>query len=119
MGTPFGAGNRFAFHTVKIGESLSLVAETYQTTVGVIQASNVLIEGASIWPGTVLVILPGEKNQDNVQKYLAILVEEPTLVTSLSLEHSILPEEFRELNSLGEDDMIPAGRWIIVPVMGD
>ena len=97
-------------HTVQTGESLSLIAETYQTTIDVIRASNVLIEGASVWPGTVLIILPYETRPESVERYIAILVEKSTSVESLAEEHGSTPDQIRYLNDLGDDGLIPSDR---------
>lgn len=120
MGTPFGPNNQFILHTVQAGESLSLIAETYQTTIEVIRASNRLIEGASVWPGTVLVLTRGETRPDSVGQFIVLLVGITTNVSSLSEDYGVSPEEIRYLNNLGtNDEVIPAGRWIIIPVMDD
>ena len=116
MATPFGPGNRFILYTVQSGESLPLIAQTFQTTVAVIRASNILIEGASVWPGTVLIILPGETNTEKLPRYSAILVEHPTDIEIISEEYDTTPEMIRLLNQLGENDIIPAQRWIIIQV---
>lgn len=114
--TPFGPNKRFAIYIVETGESLSSIAESFQTSIEVIQGSNVLIEGASVWPGTVLVILPGEKRTDDLHKYIAILVEQPTNLTYIAQENNTTIDQLRYLNDLGENDIVPGQRWIIIQI---
>jgi hypothetical protein len=114
--TPFGPGNRFVLHELKAGESLSSLANLYDTTNQVIIAANVFIEGASIWPGNILVILPGEKNPANILKFKVIFTETETTVKDLALEYESDPDEIRLYNSLGPEEAIPAGRYLIIPV---
>ena len=117
IGTPFGPDNMFVLHTVQTGESLSSIAAAFQTTIDVIRASNVLIEGASVWPGTILVLIPGETSPEEVGKYVAIWVEANTNISELSDEYGVDAEEIRDLNNLGPiADIVPGGRWIILPV---
>lgn len=116
MMTPFGPGGKYVLYTLQTGESVNNVAFMYQTTIEVIRASNTLIEGASVWPGTVLLILPGQKDPAQVMKFAVIQLERPMKVNEIADKYNVTEEEIRAHNSLGKDDLIPAGRWLIIPV---
>lgn len=116
MMTPFGPSGKYVLYTLQTGESVNNVAFTYQTTIEVIRASNMLIEGASVWPGTVLVIIPGQKDPSQVMKFTVIQLERPMKVSELADKFNVKEEDIRFHNSLGKDDMLPIGRWLIIPV---
>jgi hypothetical protein len=88
--------------------------------IDVIRAENLLIEGASVWLGTNLVLIRGETCPDSVEKYIALRVGITTNVSSLSEYYGVSPEEVRYLNNLGtNEEIIQAGRWIIIPATVD
>ena len=116
LGTPFGPDNGYILHTMQTGESLGSLANQYDTSVAVIQKANLLVEGASIWPGTTLVILVGRKDANSVQKFRVIQIESPTTVSEISQQYASTEEDLRLYNELGAGDFIPIGRWLIIPV---
>lgn len=116
METPFGPDERFVLHTVKQAESYSKIAETYQTSIEVIQNTNDLIEGASLWVDTILVIMPGQTDFSGVPKFQIVLLENPTSISDLAEEHEVLADEVIYYNSLGSIEIIPSGRWLIIPI---
>lgn len=116
LGTPFGPEKGYILHTMQTGESLGSLANQYNTTVAVIQKANLLVEGASIWPGTTLVILAGHKDPNSVQKFRVIQIESPTTVSEISQQYAVAENELRLYNELGPGNFIPSGRWLIVPV---
>lgn len=94
---------------------MGTLVSLYNTTNRVIEASNVLVEGASIWPGTILVIVPGEKDPAAVTRFRVVQVETPTTVSQLAEDYGVSADDLRTYNSLGEADLIPAGRYLIIP----
>lgn len=116
LNTPFGPDQQFLLHKVVVGESLGNVAVLYRTSADVIRASNVLIEGASLWPDTILVILPGVTDLSQVQKFQVIQLKTPILPEDLAKEYQVNLEELLEYNKLDAEILIPAGRWLILPV---
>lgn len=116
LGTPFGPDGKYLLHQLAAGESMGTLVSLYNTSNKVIEASNVLIPGASIWPGTVLVILPGVKNPEAAIRFRVVLLEAPTTVNALAAEYNVSEEDLRLYNSLGSEQSIPAGRYIIIPV---
>jgi LysM repeat protein len=115
LGTPFGPNEAYVLYQVLEGHSITAIAAEYQTTVEVIRKANNMIEGESAWPGSILVILPGQRNAEAVPNFSIILIEAPTSVTSLSDQYGIPVEEIQRINQLGVEEMIPAGRYIILP----
>ncbi len=116
MGTPFGPDERFVPHNVKQAESYSKIAETYQTSFEVIQETNDLIEGASLWVDTILVIMPGQTESSGVPKFRFVLLENPTSISDLTEEHGVSADEVIYYNSLGPIEIIPTDRWLIIPI---
>jgi len=116
MEIPFGPDERFVLHTVKQAESYSKIVETYQTSIEVIQNTNDLIEEASLWVDTILVIMPGQTKSSGVPKFRIVLLENPTSVSDLAEEHGVSADEVIYYNSLGSIEIIPTGRWLIIPI---
>jgi hypothetical protein len=116
METPFGPDDRFVLHTVKQAESYSKIAESYQTSIEVIQNTNDLIEGASLWVDTILVIMPGQTESSGVPKFRIVLLENTTSISDLAEVHGISADEVIYYNSLGSIESIPTGRWLIIPI---
>jgi len=116
METPFGPDERFVLHSVKQAESYSKIAETYQTSIEVIQNTNDLIEGASLWVDTILVIMPGQTDSSGVPKFRIVLLEYPTSISDLAEEHGVSADEVIYYNSLGSIEILPTGRWLIIPI---
>jgi len=116
MGMIFGREVKFVLYEVKAGESINNVALKFGTNPETIVAANVLSEYTSIWPGTVLVIIPGETDPQEVQKYKIVLLDGDTSIADLISRYDISLEELSSINEFGSSDMVPGGRWIIIPV---
>lgn len=117
--TPFGPDGRYLIHLVIEGESFSYLENFYNTSEAVIKATNMLILGTSLWPGTNLVILPGVSDPDDLPKFKVSYLDRPTELSVISLECGVSSELLREYNSLGEGDVIQPGRWLIIPQDGE
>lgn len=113
----FGPDNRYLLHNMAEGESLGSLVAYYDTTAEVVMASNQTIEGASLWPGMVLLIVPGEKDASKVIRFLVIHLETQKKVADLAQEYGVSLEDIRLYNSLGPNESIPAGRYIIIPII--
>ena len=114
--TPFGPNQEYILHQVKTGESLGNLAAQYHTSVEVIRAINPLIEGASIWPDKVLVILPGATDPAQAIKFNAIQLQAPAYPAQLAREYLVSLDEIVFYNQLDAQARIPTGRWLIIPV---
>ena len=68
-----------------------------------------------IYPGDVLVILPGQKDLEEVRQYRAVYVDKVVRVEDFARMYDLTVDELRYYNSLGAGDLIPADRWLVVP----
>lgn len=116
LNTPFGPGNQFLLHRVATGESLGNLAIIYRTSTDVIRAANVLIEGASVWPDTVLVIYPDVIDPSQVTRFRVIQLKDPAYPEDIATQHQVPLEALLEYNQLDPQVLIPAGRWLVLPV---
>jgi hypothetical protein len=114
--TPFGTNEQYLLHRVRSGESLSLIADLYETTIDVIIAQNLLVPGSTLWPGEILVIFPGRTDPEGLPRFRVIFLEEEVLIRDFAAEHSASEEDLRYYNSLGPGELIPARRWMIIPI---
>ena len=119
LGTPFGMEKVYVIHLVKDGQSLGTLARLYDTTEDVIRAANAILSRRSAWPDDILVIPAGEKNPDNVRYFEYLFVGKKTDIQELADQYLISVDEIKELNNLGLDPWLPAGRWLIIPVPGE
>jgi hypothetical protein len=116
MKTPFGPDQRFILHTVAESESYSKLAEMYKTSPEMIQSLNDLIEGANLWVNTVLVIMPGQIDPTGIPKFKILFIDSEESIDILAEIYNLSADELVYYNSLGEDGVIPAGRYIIIPI---
>ena len=115
--TPFGPGGKYIVYIISAGQSPNRIASDYQTTVEVIRAINQLPDYASIQPDTILVIIPGEVDPNNVPQLRAIFLEEAITVFDLADKLNLSPEIILELNGIASQDiLLPAGRWLVIPL---
>ncbi len=116
LNTPFGPQKSFLLHRVATGESLGNLAVIYRTSAEVIRAANVLIEGASVWPDTILVIYPGITDPSQVTRFQVVQLKSPAYPEDLAAEYQVSLEELLEHNLLDAQVLIPIGRWLVIPV---
>lgn len=116
---PFGPQGEFVLHEVAQAESLSVIAEAYQTTIDVIVATNVFVPGQSLWAGKVLVLLPGRTEAGEYPRFRPIYLEQATRIDQLVWEYGVQVSDLRKYNGLGADPLILGGRWIILPLPPD
>jgi hypothetical protein len=103
---------------VKTGESLTAIASLYQVTAERIAAVNIYPEGRGIWAGDVLVIPLGEELEEGI-RFQYIFIEKKTDLSTLAETYTVAIEKLREYNLLGLLNWVPAGRWLIIPVVGE
>ncbi len=116
LGTPFGD---FVLHRVKTGESLAAIARIYEISSERITAANIVLESRGVWVGDILVIpLRSDQILEGFH-FEYIFIEKKTDLTTLAETHSVAIESLREYNLLGPLDWVPAGRWLIIPVVGE
>jgi len=113
--TPFGEDNEYLLHQVKSGESMPMLAERYQTSLDVITAANGFYPGYGLQLDQVIVIMPGKIDSQDVKPFLVILLDQDISISDLSSQYVVIPEKIKEINDLGLGDIIPVGRWLILP----
>ncbi len=117
--TPFGPQRAFLVHKVRVGESLTAIAEQYATSVDVLRATNVFVPGATLWAGQTLVVMPGVVEVPaDAQPLLPVYVERDTTIAALAGQYAVDASALRKLNAFGAGDIIPGGRWVLVPQGG-
>ncbi len=116
--TPFGPDAFFLLHRVQENESLPMIAEAYNTIPDVLRAANGFGEEVNIRPGDVLVVPFGKKNTTGIDAYQALLIDTDTTLPDLAFRYSTTMETLRTWNNLGPDELIPTGRWLVVPLIG-
>ena len=116
FGTAFGPDKQFVLYQIQEGESISNIARTYGTTLEVIRLVNQVIEGASIQPGTVLVIIRDLTDISQATPFYTFQVQTDTSVKALAAEKNVSEEILNQYNDLDSSNLIPAGRWLIIPV---
>jgi hypothetical protein len=115
MATPFGPQKRYLLHTVQDKESLANIAHQYLTSVEMIKALNFFIEGASVWPGRVLVITPQIKDVNAATLLCVFRLDVATTVSDFTAQYGLTPDDLRRYNELGPDEEITTPRWLIFP----
>lgn len=111
---PVGPLNLVA-HRVEENENLSSIAARFNTTVEIVRAVNGLSDQRIIQVGQVLVIPQGATTAEGLPKLVAFQTVQDTslsiIVNQLSGDINLV----RNLNALGDSDIVPAGRWLFIP----
>jgi len=116
FGERFGANQEYVLYRLNDGESLENVAKAYETRAEVIRASNILIEGASVQPGTVLLLMPGVTDPSGLIKFKIVQVLVPTLPKHIAAQNNVPLEILVEYNQIDPERLVPGGRWLFFPV---
>jgi len=119
LGTPFGTENVYVLYRVQEGQSLLSLAELYDTSQEAIQAANALREGRTVWPGDIIVIPVGQTDPGQVLRFTYQFIEKKTNIIELADETGASLDDLRNFNLLGDNEWIPAGRWLIIPDLDD
>ena len=112
----FGPSGEYVLHMVRPGESIPQIAALYHTTEDVLDQANYLSTSFTpLQPGDVLVVLPGRKDAKGVRLFGTLLIEEDIPVGELASKMRVFESDLTWFNSLDDDQIIPAGRWVIYP----
>jgi hypothetical protein len=114
--TAFGAEPSFLIHRIEAGDSLFALGERFGTSAEVIRLANGL-DSQPLAIGQLLVIPLGVYDPAAVPAFVVLQIggaSEP--LDDLAARYAADPEAIRRYNALGEDPMLPPGRWLIVPV---
>lgn len=109
---PFGPTGEYVLHMVREGENITFIANRYHSRVEVLRAANGL---SAIFPGDVLVVLPGMIDPEGIPMFETLLVDKDISVGDLAAQMSVFESDLLWFNSLEEDQIVPAGRWVIYP----
>ncbi len=119
IGTPFGNDKQYVIYNVSKGDSIGELARTYNTSPEAIRIASNLRQGKEIWPGDLLVIPVGQSNPDQVIRFTPLYLERKTDISVLAERYSVLVEEIRLYNGLGDEEKISGNRWLIIPARGE
>lgn len=112
--TPFGVNQIYVIHKIKRGESLRYIADLYGVPVDSLHGINSLLEGYPIWVDQIIIVQLGV-TAGPYEKLDAIQILEDTPLELIATQYFTTIEKLIELNNLGDSEIIPAGRWLIVP----
>jgi LysM repeat protein len=118
MGTPFGNEETYVLHIVKEGQSLTIIADMYSTTVDVLKITNVFDTERNLWPGDILVVPVGKTDVTSAIPFTYHFTDMDTDIQILADQYNVSVDDLRYYNALGPQDIIPVGRWLIIPLTG-
>ncbi len=107
---PFGPAGEYILHMVREGENLSLIANRYHSGIEALRAANGF---SAIYPGDVLVVLPGRIETEGIELFETLLVDQDISVQDLAAQMMVFQSDLSWFNGLEEDQIVPAGRWVI------
>ncbi|MBS1249481.1 MAG: hypothetical protein MAG431_01061 [Chloroflexi bacterium] len=119
IGTPFGIQEQYVIYRVSLGDSMGELARTYGTSIEAIQISSNIQPGEEIWLDDLLVIPVNQSDPSQVIGFMPLYVDHTEYISDLAERYSVLVSEIRYYNNLGDEETIPANRWLIIPVRGE
>jgi len=102
-------------HKVAVNESLISIAARFNTTRDVLIQVNSLTDQRPLQVGQVLVVPQGLIDVSQIQKMVAFETVQDTPVSIIVSQLSGDIQVVRQLNALGSNDLVPAGRWLFIP----
>lgn len=112
--TPFGVNKKYVVHQIHRGESLRYIADFYGVPLDSLRGINSLSEGYPIWVDQIIVVQLGVTTGP-YEKLNAIQLQEDAPIELIAEQYFTTVEKLIDLNDLGDSEVIPAGRWLIVP----
>jgi len=115
--TPFGSSElTFVIHQALGGETLSIIAQQYGTSIDALLAINQFNppERTTLWEGDVLVVCVDCLDTSDLPKLQALYVESEISIAELTSDYNTPIEEIQMWNGLDENDLISFPRWVIV-----
>ena len=116
FGELFGKIDAYILHKVGKYESFHYIADLYETSVEAIQVLNNIYEGRPLDLDQVIVVKPGEKDAENLPRFALIQLGGDTPLELIAEYYSLSEQSLSEINDLGEITLIPAGRWLLIPI---
>ncbi len=114
--TPIGVENKLVIHRVLAGESVMSIASQYWTTVEAIQAVNYSLP-SPLRIGWLIIVPIDQTEIHGLPVFEAFQVKADIAVRILAQQLSVDPALFELYNGLGNDELLSAGEWVLVPHM--
>ena len=112
--TPFGQpGVQLLIHEVQTQESLTVIANQYNTTIDVLWLMNGLAN-RDIAVGDVIVVCLDCAVMPDLPPLQPMFVEPGTLISDLAAEYAVSINDLHTWNGLGGEAAITGERWIVV-----
>jgi hypothetical protein len=111
---PIGPFNLIA-HRVEAGENLVSIAARFDTTRELLVKVNGLNDQRLLEPGQVLAVPQGQTDLGQLPRLVAFLTVQDTALDVIIGQLSGDMAMVRQLNALGEGNVVPAGRWLFIP----
>lgn len=111
---PIGPFNLVA-HRVESGENLIGISARFNTTREVLVKVNGLSDQRPILVGQILVVPQGLADSSQVPKMVAFQAVQDTFLDVIVNQLFGDMAAVRQLNALGDSNIVPAGRWLFIP----
>jgi hypothetical protein len=109
-----GVNYIFIIYRVKQGWSIERLAVHYNTTVAAVQAVNYKLI-TPLFPGQLVIIPINQRDVSGLPKFEVYRVTEDITVEKLAAQLDVAPDQLRDYNAFGKNEMLMAMEWIIVP----
>ncbi len=111
---PVGTLQLFSY-AVQRNDTLAILATRYKIKVNAIVNVNGLDRRAQLQVGQSLIIPAAAGDAENLPRISIYQISTDSSLTTLAQQLNVEVENVRQLNALGPDDFIPAGRLLYVP----
>ena len=116
LGTPVGDAVQYVVHRVAPNESLNYLLDAYHTNLDAFQYVNQNQDNLVLWAGDVLVFPVGKTERSGLLPLTAVYVDSYHLINDFCLEHTIIEENFRTTNAIGQDLwLLDRDQWVLIP----
>lgn len=103
-----GRNGQFMTYTVKPGDSLWLIAQTYNTDISTLLSLNPEITSTVIQPGEILEVVPAFLG-------LGHIVRHDETLSEIAEGYSLSATEIQTANGLALSDHLAVGQWLLLP----
>jgi len=117
FGTPFGPDAGYVIHIVVEGESFTLIGRRYGASAEAVEAVNPNEYGTSLWVGQPIVVPVGVTDAADLPVFRIVFTTQSVSLAAFAAENGADAEQIRFYNALGESDIVPSGRWMIIPLV--
>jgi len=119
LDTPIGKYPQFVIHRAIEGESLSLYANEYSTSVEAIRAVNFGLS-RNLWIDEIVIIPLNRTDMAGIPPFIAYETDaEDTTFQKIAEDFSIPIEDLLRYNNAQADYPLYQGDWILIPQIGD